>query len=167
MDAKRNDKRRRTRRVALDLRSLSGREELWRFPSAKKRDPAVAAWFTEGPIELRTIAREWFDAKKFDAVADGASSAAALAVQEIARERKKVFLISGAGSSDFTGKACSPTGFQFAYDTYGLSNSTTRAMVQQGYKNWFMLTADYAFGLALEKDASNFLQKNGGTIVNG
>ncbi|MCD6674012.1 MAG: ABC transporter substrate-binding protein [Burkholderiaceae bacterium] len=111
------------------------------------------------------IVREWFDAKGFDAVADGASSAAALAVQELARERKKVFLISGAGSSDFTGKACSPTGFQFAYDTYGLSNSTTAAMVKQGYKNWFMLTADYAFGLALERDARDFLTRNGGSVV--
>lgn len=111
------------------------------------------------------IVREWFDASKFDAVADGASSAAALAVQELARDRKKVFLISGAGSSDFTGKACSPTGFQFTYDTYGLSNSTTAAMVKQGYKTWFMLTADYAFGLALERDATNFLAKNGGNVV--
>ncbi len=61
MSTKRNRHRRSTRRVALDLRSLSGREELWRFPSARKRDPAVAAWFAEGPIELRAIAREWFE----------------------------------------------------------------------------------------------------------
>lgn len=61
MKTKRNPRRRSTRRIALDLRGLSGREELWRFPSARKRDPAVAAWFAEGPIELRSIAREWFE----------------------------------------------------------------------------------------------------------
>jgi hypothetical protein len=61
METKRNHKRRRTQRVALDLRRLSGREELWRFPSARRRDPAVEAWFAEGAIELRSIAREWFE----------------------------------------------------------------------------------------------------------
>ena len=119
------------------------------------------------PDIASSIAREWFDARKFDAVADGASSAAALAVQDITRERKKVFLISGPGSTDFTGKACSPTSFQFAYDTYGLSNSTTSALVKQGFKNWFMLTADYAFGLSLERDATNFLGRNGGKVLGG
>jgi hypothetical protein len=61
METRRNRQRRRTRRIALDLRGLSGREELWRFPSASKRDPAVEAWFAEGPIEIRSIAREWFE----------------------------------------------------------------------------------------------------------
>lgn len=125
----------------------------------------VAGDHQNKPDIASSIAREWFDARKFDAVADGASSAAALAVQEITRERKKIFLISGPGSTDFTGKACSPTGFQFAYDSYGLSNSTATAMVRQGFKNWFMLTADYAFGLSLERDASTFLKKNGGNVV--
>ncbi len=117
------------------------------------------------PDIASAITREWLDAKKFDAVADGASSAAALAVQEITRDRKKIFLISGPGSTDFTGKACSPTSFQFAYDTYGLANSTTAAMVKQGFKNWFILTADYAYGQSLERDAIAFLKKNGGTVA--
>ncbi len=125
----------------------------------------ISADHQNKPDIASNITREWIDVKKVDAVADGASSAAALAIQEITRDRKKVFLISGAGSSDFTGKACSPTSMQFAYDTYGLSNSTATALVKQGFDTWFMLTADYAFGHALEKDATTFVGNAGGKVL--
>lgn len=117
------------------------------------------------PDIASNLTREWLDVKQVDAVADGASSAASLAIQDLTRDKKKIFLISGAGSSDFTGKACSPTGMQFAYDTYGLSNSTSTALVKQGFDQWFMLTADYAFGHALEKDATAFVGNAGGKVL--
>lgn len=125
----------------------------------------ISADHQNKPDIASNIVRQWIDVKNVDAVADGASSAASLAIQDIMRERKKVFLISGAGSSDFTGKACSPTSMQFAYDTYGLANSTATALVKQGFDSWFMLTADYAFGHALEKDATTFVGNAGGKVL--
>lgn len=125
----------------------------------------ISADHQNKPDIASNITREWIDVKKVDAVADGASSAASLAIQEITRDRKKMFLISGAGSSDFTGRSCSPTSMQFAYDTYGLANSTATALVKQGFDTWFMLTADYAFGHALEKDATTFVGNAGGKVL--
>jgi branched-chain amino acid transport system substrate-binding protein len=125
----------------------------------------ISADHQNKPDIASNIVRQWIDLGKVDAVADGASSAASLAIQDITRERKKIFLISGAGSSDFTGKACSPTSMQFAYDTYGLANSTATALVKQGFDTWFMLTADYAFGHALEKDATAFVTNAGGKVL--
>src|SRR5690606_24970823 len=99
------------------------------------------------------------------AIAELTTSAIALAVQKLAQERNRVVLVSGAGSSELTGKACSPTGFHWTYDTYALANGTARAVVEQGGKEWFFLTVDYAFGHALAKDVTDTVTGLGGKIV--
>jgi branched-chain amino acid transport system substrate-binding protein len=111
------------------------------------------------------IVRDWIDNKGVDVVAEGVNSAVALAVQNLTRERKKIFLISGAGSSDITGKECSPTSVQWTYDTYAASNATAKAVVKRGDDSWFFLTADYAFGQALERDASRAVTAAAGKVV--
>ena len=111
------------------------------------------------------IVREWIDTKHVDVVAEGVNSAVALAVMNVTRERNKPFLISGAGSSDITGKNCTPTSIQWTYDTYASSNATAKAVVQRGGKTWFFLTADYSFGHALERDASKAVVAAGGKVL--
>ena len=111
------------------------------------------------------IARTWYDTNKVDAIVDVPTSSVALAVQQITREKNRVFLISGAGASDLTGPACSPNGIHWTYDTFALSNVAGKAMVARGEDTWFFLTADYAFGLALERDAANVVKGNGGKVL--
>jgi len=89
----------------------------------------------------------------------------ALAVQDVLREKRKVFLISGAASSDLTGKACSPTGVHWTYDTYALAQGTGGALVKQGGDSWYFITADYAFGHALERDTMAAVEKAGGKVL--
>ena len=117
------------------------------------------------PDVASTIAREWIDAKQVDVIADGAASSTSLAIQEITREKKRIFIASGPASSDITSKACSPYGFQWTYDTYALAKGTGGAMVKQGGDSWFFITADYAFGYALEADTSNFVKNAGGKVL--
>lgn len=131
------------------------------------------------PIELLTAdhqnkadvaagtVRRWIDVDGVDAIVDGGSSAAGLAIQDIARERKRIAMFSGPATSDLTGKACSPTGFHWTYDTYALAASTARALVAQGADTWFFITTDYAFGHALERDATRFITASGGKVVGG
>jgi branched-chain amino acid transport system substrate-binding protein len=97
------------------------------------------------------LARRWFDEQKVDAIVDVPVSSIALAVQNLARERNKVLLISGAGSSEITNAACSPTTFQWTYDSFAQSKVVADAIVKQGLNSWFFITADYAFGKALER----------------
>jgi branched-chain amino acid transport system substrate-binding protein len=111
------------------------------------------------------IVREWIDTKHVDVVAEGVNSAVALAVMNVTRERNKPFLISGAGSSDITGKYCTPTSIQWTYDTYASSNATAKAVVQRGGRSWFFITADYSFGHALERDASKAVIAAGGKVL--
>lgn len=111
------------------------------------------------------IARQWLDVDHVDAILDVPTSSVALAVQDIVRDRKRIFLISGGGSSDLTGKACSPYGFQWTYDTYALAHGTGREMVKQGADTWFFITADYAFGHALERDAAEAVKAAGGKVL--
>ena len=125
----------------------------------------VAADHQNKPDVAAAIVRQWLDTGGIDVVSEGVNSAVALAVQSVTRERKKVFLISGAGSSDLTGKSCSPTSVQWTYDTYASSNATAKAVVGLGDKSWFFLTADYAFGQALERDAERAVKAAGGTVV--
>ena len=113
------------------------------------------------------LARRWFDDQKVDAIVDVPTSSIALAVQNLAMERGKMLLISGAGSSEITNSACSPTGFQWTYDSFGQSKVVTDAIVKQGLKSWFFVTADYAFGRALEQDARAELEKIGATVIGG
>jgi len=111
------------------------------------------------------IARQWFDQDHVDVIVDVPTSSIALSVQDIAKEKGKVFLISGAASSDLTGKACSPTGVHWTYDTYALAHGTGGALVKQGGDSWFFLTADYAFGHALENDTSAVVKAAGGKVL--
>jgi branched-chain amino acid transport system substrate-binding protein len=111
------------------------------------------------------IARQWFDQEGVDAIADLTTSSVALAVQEIGKQNGKVTLTSGAATSRLTGDACSPTGFHWAYDTVALANGTGKSVVAEGLKKWFFLTADYAFGYALEKDVSEVVKASGGKVV--
>ena len=111
------------------------------------------------------IARQWYDADGVDMIADVPNSAIALAVQGIARERGRALLISGSGTADLTGKACSPTGIQWTWDTYAFATGTAKALLDQGYKTWFFLTADFAFGQAMQRDATTMIEAAGGTVV--
>ena len=111
------------------------------------------------------IARRWYDQDGVDVIVDVPTSSVALAVQDVAREKGKVFLISGAGSSDLTGKACSPTGIHWTYDTYALAHGTGSALVKQGGNTWFFITADYAFGHALQHDTAAVVTAEGGKVL--
>ncbi len=110
------------------------------------------------------IARRWFDEQGVDAIADVPVSSVALAVQEIARKANRVALMMGT-TSDLTGKACAPYSTQWADDTYSLATATAKAVVAQGGKTWFFVTADYAFGHAMERDATAVIKASGGTVV--
>ena len=111
------------------------------------------------------IARQWYDQDGVDAIFDVPTSSVALAVAQVTKEKNKVFIDSGAGSTDLTGKACSPNTIHWTYDTYALANGTARTMIDQGKKSWFFITADYAFGQALERDTTKIVQDLGGTVV--
>lgn len=111
------------------------------------------------------IVRRWFDTEDVDVIADVPTSSVALAVSSIARERNKVFLIDSAGASDLTGPACSPNNVHWTYDTWALANSSAKAMLQRGGKTWFFITADYAFGQSLERDATQIIAAQGGQAV--
>jgi branched-chain amino acid transport system substrate-binding protein len=111
------------------------------------------------------IARNWYDNEKVDAIFDVPTSSVALPVSALTREKNKIMMNSGAGTSDLTGTACSPNTVHWTYDTYALSNVAGRAMVKRGEDTWFFITADYAFGAALERDAAAVVKETGGTVV--
>jgi len=111
------------------------------------------------------VVREWFDTKGVDVIVDVPTSSVALAVSDVTRDKNKVFLASGAGSSDLTGKACSPNTIHWAYDTWALANATGREIVKHGGDTWFFLTADYAFGAALERDVTKVVEASGGKVL--
>jgi branched-chain amino acid transport system substrate-binding protein len=111
------------------------------------------------------IVRTWIDVDKVDVIVDVPTSSVALAVSEIVKEKNKVFLVSGAAASDLTGPKCSPNTIHWTYDTWALANGTGKAIVKTGGDTWFFLTADYAFGHALERDTAAVVEKNGGKVV--
>src|SRR6266513_2224443 len=111
------------------------------------------------------LARQWYDVDKVDVIVDVPNSGVALAVNQSTRDKGKAFLVSGAASSDLTGKACSPNTVHWTYDTWMLANGTGGAIVKSGGDSWFFLTADYAFGLALERDTEAVVLKNGGKVL--
>ena len=111
------------------------------------------------------VVRQWIDVDKVDVVVDVPTSSVALAVNEIVREKNKVFLISGAAASNLTGDKCSPNTVHWTYDTWALANGTGNAIVKTGGNTWFFLTADYAFGHALERDTAAVVEKNGGKVA--
>jgi branched-chain amino acid transport system substrate-binding protein len=111
------------------------------------------------------IARQWFDVDHVDVIVDVPNSGVALAVNEVAREKNKAFLVSGAASSDLTGAKCSPDTIHWTYDTWMLANGTGKALVKTGGDTWFFITADYAFGHALERDTTAVVVANGGKVL--
>jgi branched-chain amino acid transport system substrate-binding protein len=111
------------------------------------------------------LARGWIDTDKVDVVADVPNAAAALAVQGITRDNKRIFLMSGPGSTELTGKQCSPYGFHWTWDNHALAAGTARALVEQGKKSWYFVTADYAFGHSLEAEGASIVNQLGGTVV--
>lgn len=111
------------------------------------------------------MVRDWLDNQGVDVVAELTSSAVALAAQGLTDERDKLLLITSAGSSDLTGKNCSPNTIAWVYDTYATANGTGRAIVRQGGKDWYMISVDYTFGEALARDATDAVEAEGGTIV--
>ncbi|MFF0946444.1 ABC transporter substrate-binding protein [Rhizobium leguminosarum] len=111
------------------------------------------------------IARQWYDTEQVDAIMELTTSSVALAVQAIGKEKKKIDIVTGAATTDLTGKACSPYGFHWAYDTHALAVGTGGALVKQGGDSWFFLTADYAFGYSLEQQTSDYVKASGGTVV--
>jgi branched-chain amino acid transport system substrate-binding protein len=125
----------------------------------------VSADHQNKPDVGSNIARQWYDVEGVDMIVDVPNSAVALAVNEVTREKNKVFLNSGAATSALTGDKCSPNTVHWTYDTWALANGTGKAVVQTGGDSWFFITADYAFGHALEKDTSEVVKENGGTVV--
>src|SRR3954466_7268583 len=111
------------------------------------------------------VARQWYDVDKVDAIFDVPNSGVALAINQLTRDKGKAFINSGAASSDLTGKACSPNTVHWTYDTWMLANGTGAAIVKTGGDSWFFITADYAFGMALERDTEAVVLKNGGKVL--
>ena len=111
------------------------------------------------------IAREWYDRDQVDLIVDVPVSAVGLAVQGVANDKKKLFITHSTGTADFHGKFCSPYTMQWVFDTHALAVGTAQEVVKRGGTSWFFLTADYAFGYSLEKDASDVIKANGGTVV--
>jgi branched-chain amino acid transport system substrate-binding protein len=111
------------------------------------------------------VVRTWIDTDKVDVIVDVPTSSVALAVNEIVRDKNKVFLVSGAAASDLTGPQCTPNTIHWTYDTWALANGTGKAIVKTGGDTWFFITANYAFGLALERDTAAVVVKNGGKVL--
>jgi branched-chain amino acid transport system substrate-binding protein len=125
----------------------------------------VTADHQNKPDVATNIVSKWYDADNVDAVFDVPNSSVMLAVQEIARKAHKLVVVSTGATSDFTGKACSPFGIHWTYDTYAVAYGTGKVMVEQGGDTWFFITVDYAFGHALERDTSAFVKAAGGKVL--
>jgi branched-chain amino acid transport system substrate-binding protein len=149
----------------------------WSYEAARMAVEDFGGKVKDMPIEVVTadhqnkadiasnISRQWYDTEQVDAIMELTTSSVALAVQGISAEKKKINIVTGAASTDLTGKACSPYGFHWAYDTHALAVGTGGALVGQGGDTWFFLTADYAFGYSLEEQTSNFVKSKGGQVV--
>jgi len=125
----------------------------------------VSADHQNKPDVGSTVARTWYDVEKVDAIFDVPTSSVALAINQVTKEKGKAFVNTGAASSDLTGKQCSPNTVHWLYDTWMLANGTGSAIVKTGGDSWFFLTADYAFGHALERDTEAVVTKNGGKVL--
>ena len=125
----------------------------------------VTADHQNKPDLATSIARRWYDSDGVDMITELTTSSVALAVQELSKEKKKIDIVVGAATSALTGSACSPYGFHWAFDTHALAVGTGGALVKTGGDTWFFLTADYAFGYALEKDTGDIVVANGGKVL--
>lgn len=137
------------------------------FKAAEKgiKVEVVAADHQNKPDVGSSIARQWYDQDGVDVILDSTTSSVALAISDVTREKNKIFLISGGGSSDLTGARCTPNNVHWTYDTWALANGTGTAMTKRGGATWFFVTADYAFGAALERDTTGAVQKAGGKVL--
>ncbi|MCU0803771.1 MAG: ABC transporter substrate-binding protein [Burkholderiales bacterium] len=140
-------------------------EDFQKTSKAGLKVEVVGADHQNKPDVGSNIARQWYDVDKVDAIFDVPTSSVALAVSQITRDKGKAFLVSGAATSDLSGKACSPNTIHWTYDTWMLANGTGNAIVKTGGDTWFFLTADYAFGHALERDTEAAVLKGGGKVV--
>jgi branched-chain amino acid transport system substrate-binding protein len=130
-----------------------------------KKVEIVTADHQNKPDLATAIARRWYDTESVDMITELTTSSVALAVQELSKEKKKIDIVVGAASSRITGDACTPYSFHWAYDTRALAVGTGGALTRAGGDSWFFLTADYAFGYALEKDTSDVVNANGGKVL--
>ncbi len=125
----------------------------------------IAADHQHKPDIGSNIARQWFDVNGVDVIVDTPNSGVALAVSAVTRDKNRVFINSGAATTDLTGKACTPNTVHWTYDTYTLANGTGKAVTRNGGDSWFLLTADYAFGHAMERDAEAVAVANGAKVI--
>jgi branched-chain amino acid transport system substrate-binding protein len=125
----------------------------------------VSADHQNKPDIASSIARGWYDNDRVDAIMELTTSSVALAVQQLSNDKKKITITSGAATSDLSGKACTPYGFHWAFDTRALAVGTGGSLVENGGDSWFFLTADYAFGHALEADTARYVTSKGGKVV--
>ncbi len=130
-----------------------------------KKIAFVVADHQNKPDIAASRAREWFDQQGVDMLIGGTNSGASLAMAKVAREKKKVFIAIGSGTAQLTNEQCSPYTVHYAYDTVALARGTGATMVKQGGKSWYFLTADYAFGQSLEKDTTDVVKANGGSVL--
>jgi len=149
----------------------------WSVEAAKMAVEDFGGTLQGAPIEIvdadhqnkpdiaSNIARQWYDTEQVDAIMELTTSSVALAVQGISAEKKKIDIVTGAATTDLTGKACSPYGFHWAYDTHSLAVGTGGALVGQGGDSWYFITVDYAFGHSLEEQTANFVKANGGQVL--
>ena len=125
----------------------------------------VSADHQNKPDVGSSIANQWYDVDKVDLIVDVPNSGVALAVSEVTRQKNKTFIVSGAAASDLTGPKCNANTVHWTYDTWMLANGTGKALVKTGGETWFFLTADYAFGHALERDTAAAVEANGGKVL--
>ena len=154
---------------------ISGPSSLWAARAAvedyikatgsKLKVEVIGADHQNKPDVGSNIARQWFDTDKVDMIADVPTSSVGLAVAKIASDKGKLHVNSGSATADLSGKACNANTIHWAYDTWMLANGTGKAIVRSGGNTWFFLTADYAFGHALERDTEAVVQKNGGKVL--
>lgn len=140
-------------------------EDFQKTSKAGLKVEIVSADHQNKPDVGSTVARQWYDTDGVDAIADVPTSSVALAVSQVTRDKGKAFLATGPATADLTGKACSPNTVHWLYDTWMLANGTGSAIVKTGGDTWFFLTADYAFGHALERDTEAVVLKNGGKVL--
>jgi branched-chain amino acid transport system substrate-binding protein len=149
----------------------------WSYEAAKMAVEDFGGKVLNAPVEVvtadhqnkpdvaSTVARQWYDVDKVDAIMELTTSSVALAIQQLTKEKKKINIITGAASTDLTGKACSPYGFHWAYDNRALAVGTGGALVEKGGDTWFFITADYAFGHSLEAETGKYVTSKGGKVV--
>src|SRR3981189_3294158 len=149
----------------------------WSFEAAKmavedfggevlgKKIEVISADHQNKPDLATAIARRWYEVENVDMITELTTSSVALAIQDLSKQMKKIDIVVGAATSRLTGDACQPYGFHWAYDTHALAVGTGGALVETGGDSWFFMTADYAFGYALEKDTGDFVKAKGGKVL--